>query len=72
MSREETSLWQIFRWPCLFCVLSMVGLISALVGDGVWDVLSWATLGGISVWLCGWCWWALRRPGHCVDGKCRQ
>lgn len=28
----------------VLALLSTVGLVSALVGDGVWDVLSWLTL----------------------------
>ena len=39
------SLWMIFRWPLLIALISIVGLVSALVGDGWWDALSWATLG---------------------------
>jgi hypothetical protein len=36
---------QIFAVPLLVAVVSSVGLVSALVGDGWWDVLSWLTLG---------------------------
>ena len=35
---------QIFRVPALLAILSMIGLVSALVGDGAFDVISWATL----------------------------
>ncbi|WP_022721073.1 hypothetical protein [Rhodopseudomonas sp. B29] len=42
-SRHRT-LRQIFAWPLLIAILSMVGLLSALLGDGIWDGLSWATL----------------------------
>ena len=38
-------LWMIFRWPLLLAVLSLFGLISALVGDQVYDLLSWLSLG---------------------------
>ncbi|MFZ5734604.1 MAG: hypothetical protein ACOY4O_17860 [Pseudomonadota bacterium] len=38
------TLRQIFTAPLVIGVLSTVGLISALVGDGVWDGLSWLTL----------------------------
>ncbi|GAB4012592.1 hypothetical protein GCM10028808_29160 [Spirosoma migulaei] len=31
--------------PILLGISSLVGLISALVGDGSWDALSWLTLG---------------------------
>jgi hypothetical protein len=35
----------IFRWPVALAVLSTFGLLSALLGDGVFDVLSWISLG---------------------------
>jgi hypothetical protein len=38
-------LWMIFRWPIALAVLSTFGLLSALLGDGVFDVLSWISLG---------------------------
>jgi Fe2+ transport system protein B len=34
-------------------VLSIIGLVSALVGDGVWDGVSWVTL-AIPILLCGY------------------
>jgi hypothetical protein len=33
---ERQSLWRVFREPVLLGVSSIVGLISALLGDGVW------------------------------------
>lgn len=42
-ARRQT-LSQIFGWPLVIGVLSTVGLIAALVGDGVWDGVSWLTL----------------------------
>jgi hypothetical protein len=39
------TLAQIFVAPLLVAVLSALGLISALVGDGWWDVASWIALG---------------------------
>jgi len=41
---RRQSLRQIFAVPLLLALLSAVGLVSALVGDGVWDALSWLTL----------------------------
>lgn len=41
----KRNLWRVFRWPLALTVLSLVGLISALVGDGPWDALSWFALG---------------------------
>ena len=41
----KRNLWMVFRWPLALAVLSLVGLVSALVGDGPWDALSWVALG---------------------------
>lgn len=37
--------WQIFRWPLAVAILSLVGLLSALIGDGWNDLVSWLALG---------------------------
>jgi hypothetical protein len=50
----------IFRWPLLLAVLSLVGLVSALVGDEVFDLVSWLTLGVPLVLVAG-VWLRLRR-----------
>lgn len=39
------SLMEIFRIPGLLALVSLAGLISALLGAGWWDILSWLTLG---------------------------
>ncbi|MBR1203067.1 MULTISPECIES: hypothetical protein [unclassified Bradyrhizobium] len=39
------SLSQIFAAPLIIAIVSTVGLISALVGDGWWDAVSWVALG---------------------------
>jgi hypothetical protein len=44
---QQRSTWEIFRWPLLFTLLSLVGLIAALVGDGPWDGLSWMCLAAV-------------------------
>lgn len=31
--------------PILLGILSITGLVAALVGDGIWDVYSWIALG---------------------------
>lgn len=48
-------LWMIFRWPLLLALLSSLGLISALLEDGVYDLVSWLSL-GIPLLLIGWVW----------------
>jgi hypothetical protein len=35
---------QIWGAPILFGIVSVVGLVSALLADGSWDVLSWLAL----------------------------
>lgn len=40
---------QVFAMPALLAAASLVGLMSALVGDGPWDALSWACLGLVVV-----------------------
>ena len=42
--RNHRTLRQIFALPILIGILSTVGLVAALVGDGWWDGLSWASL----------------------------
>jgi hypothetical protein len=44
--------------PIVLAILTIVGLISALVGDGVWDHVSAIAL-GVPVLLCVW--FGLRR-----------
>ena len=39
------SLKAIFAVPAVVGVATAVGLVSALVGDGLWDAVSWVTLG---------------------------
>lgn len=49
-STPPYSLGQIFRTPLWIGLLSMVGLIGALVGDGWWDALSWLAL-AVPLWV---------------------
>jgi hypothetical protein len=42
--RSLRTLRQIFALPIMIGILSPVGLLAALVGDGWWDGLSWAAL----------------------------
>lgn len=41
---SQLSARQIWGMPVVLAVVSAVGLISALLGDGIWDVLSWVAL----------------------------
>lgn len=44
MSRKDLSLWGIFRVPIVLFVLSLSGLIGALLEEGPWDWLFAALL----------------------------
>ena len=47
------SLRTIFVVPAVVAVLSLFGLIAALIGDGPWDAAGWITLGvsiGVLIW----------------------
>jgi hypothetical protein len=53
---------RVFAVPALLAVVSLIGLLSALLGDGVWDAVSWIALGAMVV-VVGWCWWRRDRHG---------
>lgn len=40
----KSDFWHIWTIPLLLGIVSLFGLIAALVGDDLWDVLSWLTL----------------------------
>ena len=44
-SQHQLPLKKIFRIPLALALTSGLGLVSALVGDGAFDWLSWAALG---------------------------
>jgi hypothetical protein len=44
---------QIFALPAVIAVLSTVGLLSALLGDGIWDGVSWVVLAVPIALYCG-------------------
>lgn len=50
---RRRSLGEIFAIPFVLGILSSIGLISALVGDDVWDGVSWIML-GIPILLCAY------------------
>lgn len=54
------SSWQVFKAPVWLGVFSVVGLISALLGDDVWDLLSWLTLLA-PLAVIGWFYWRARQ-----------
>ncbi|NHK26533.1 hypothetical protein FF098_001270 [Parvularcula flava] len=51
--RKRLSLRAIFAIPLFIAVTSLIGLVTALVGNDLWDALSWLTLGlpvAITIW----------------------
>ncbi len=44
MSRRA-SRWRTWRSPVAIGIVSLGGLVAALVGDGAWDAASWLALG---------------------------
>lgn len=47
------SLMEVFAAPTLIAIASSVGLVTALVGDGLMDVVAWIGLGipvAVSAW----------------------
>ncbi|BBH47002.1 hypothetical protein [Pseudomonas sp. KU43P] len=57
-------LWRIFRWPLLIGLLAALGLLSALLGDGVYDVVSWLAL-GLPLMIVGGVWlWRRKHAGR--------
>jgi len=53
--------WQIFRWPLVMALANAIGLVAALVGDGWYDLVSWATLGlTLIVIAAAWRGWSAR------------
>jgi hypothetical protein len=56
MIRTPSQIWGV---PILLGVLTTIGLVAALLGDGIWDLVSSVTLGAPV--LVG-AWYSLRRP----------
>ena len=42
--RPPLNTWRVFGAPILIAMVSLVGLVAALLGDGLPDWISWATL----------------------------
>ncbi len=42
---KRSPFWSSWGWPLVIAILSAVGLIAGLVGDGAWDWLAWIGLG---------------------------
>ncbi|MDT3687658.1 MAG: hypothetical protein RO009_21740 [Pseudorhodoplanes sp.] len=59
---KRRSLLQVFGIPILLGVLSGVGHLSALLGDDLWDGLSWLAL-GVPCAVIAWYWFGEGWPG---------
>jgi hypothetical protein len=55
---RRATLLRTFGWPLLLGVLSGLGLVLALIGDGAWDAVSWLLLTSPVATIV----WALARP----------
>lgn len=45
MKPRQSNFWKVFSTPLVIALLSAAGLFAALLGDGIWDGLSWVGLG---------------------------
>lgn len=43
-TKHRQSVREVFFIPILLSVAVLIGLVSALIGDGIWDVVSWLTI----------------------------
>ena len=41
----KSTFWKVWGIPVIIGILSGIGLLSALTGDGFYDLMSWLTLG---------------------------
>lgn len=55
----KSNFWKVWSMPVIIGVFSGIGLLSALTGDDIWDVISWLAL-GFPVLVS---FWFLRRSG---------
>jgi hypothetical protein len=56
--------WTLWGWPVAIALVSAVGVVGALVGDGAWDWLAWI---GLGVPTFAALWFGLRGRGPRAD-----
>jgi uncharacterized iron-regulated membrane protein len=57
--RHDLDLSMIYRGPLALAVLSLIGLVTALVGDGIWDAIGWLCLAVPALVMVMKSYWAL-------------
>ncbi|MBH8615329.1 MULTISPECIES: hypothetical protein [Pseudomonas] len=45
MRPRQSNFWKVFATPTVIALFTAAGLFAALLGDGIWDALSWLGLG---------------------------
>ncbi|GHE88991.1 hypothetical protein [Thalassotalea profundi] len=55
---KQLSLWQIFKWPIFMFILSLTGIITALLVDGLIDIFASLTLASTLIVTA---WYALKQ-----------
>ncbi|MDF0678059.1 MAG: hypothetical protein P0107_03005 [Nitrosomonas sp.] len=43
-TKHQQSVREVFLIPALLSVAVLIGLVAALIGDGIWDMVSWLTI----------------------------
>jgi hypothetical protein len=59
----------IYRAPVLIALITIAGLLAALLGDGIWDAVSWLALSvpiAVVMWFACGC-YRLGKDGHMRD-----
>lgn len=51
--KPASSVLALWGWPIVIAVLSAIGLVGGLWGDGAWDWLAWGCL-GLPVVVAAW------------------
>jgi hypothetical protein len=49
--------WAIYRIPAILALITFIGLLSGVLGDGIWDAVSWL---GLGIPIAVVCWFVLR------------
>lgn len=51
-SRNRRSAWSIFALPFWIALASLIGLVAALLGEGLWNAVAWSGVGAPIAALC--------------------